>query len=694
MIAAPSFEIVGASAQIYPPSKVATPIVSAKQRRVQRRWLLNSHPEAFMGNSVFEDLLKEDVEQRKLDRGPSSAQQLLAIGQMTDKTGLSEAKSLPVMAAATGVSGEQLRLTRIHRSKWRWEDSIDAMLNILLIDPVPGEDEAMWANDSLPITQIKFAATSTSQLDSGWILLVQTAAMTTILHPELRPDPDPDSSPPSSSTGPPGCINPNPLLTLHCNQTGGNPFKDVAYNPSTPTRLPQLAVIDEKGDWSVWDIAGSWKGLRNTLRLSISKCGNILEGILGSIPSSPSQLATMHGIFFLGRDTAKDVSPASASTPSERFTEELAFPSKRIVLWNTECLEIMNLEGRISLPKLDMPSSSRHGPDPILAVQRSPVNENHLFVMTTQQVVWIEVFCGDNATEAPSQPKILLACSHVGVKNEDMGMSVCRGSGDEQNTALVFTWSSKAEQLYVYWFNIQPESGTPHWHRHTTSLPSCEDRETPTEIALIKFMPAEIESSEWKSKSGGRGISYIENKIHFYQFIVLGADLSVRHGICATSRDYGLEIILPTKRAEGGVWGQRSLRGTEVSRRERERLRRARQLNQNSQRLRRSREVFVLPDSMGEAGLGRRPETEQRILDENSKGETVPPLRPTLLKLDRILDALGQQLYSTTTQGGIGIPVAVLDALVAKIDDGLAAGRLPLTTWYVVLSFITASSVR
>lgn len=620
-----------------------------------------------MGNPSLREYLKGDMEHFKRTEEPTHRTQLLAIGQMADLRDHSDIKSMPLLAVATGESGELLRLARIDESKWQWGEAKDVVLNISVIDSVHQEEETIWASDSLPISQIKFA-TYFSQHNSVRWLLVQKPTSTTILQPEYHPSPVLQSGVVTESTRQRASyINPNPLLTLHNHQTGGNAHSDMTFNPAVPGRPPQLAVMDECGYWSVWNILGTWQVDRKTLRLSQYKCGHIVEGILDAIPSSPDFPAERYGLLRVGRsevDETYRVPPRRAAD-----LETITSPSQYVLMWSASRFEVADLESDTLLPKLELLLPVTARPDRILDVQCSPLDEDHVFVLTTRQVIWIDLHCRERLSEVPSKPAILLSCSHFGIGHEDIRMCVARASDGDTDTALVFAYSAKTEQLCVYWFTLSPTDRLPQWSRHVSQLPGSGETPSRTNIQLLRVLPAALEKSP-KSPHVGPGSGYLQRGSKFYQVTILGEDLSVRYCICTTSSDPTLEVVLPTTRIG---WSKNA---------QRRRWKKKRRYF-----LRHIGDTFVVPDGMSDANMesllrhsdADDDEEPQQAPEAHSSSEP----RPVLLKMNQISQFIREQLDLTLAQGELGLPAAIFEAVQELINEGLLNGILPLTTWYV-----------
>ncbi|KAF4512978.1 hypothetical protein G6O67_000301 [Ophiocordyceps sinensis] len=333
----PHFDIVGSSAELYPPSNTRVSSQLPPARRLQEQWLLDTHPEAFMGNQIFKDYLKEEMERFGQLEETTQRRPLLAVGLMSNRGDASTPEALPVLAVATGSCGEQLRLTRMDDSQWQWGKNTEAILHLTIVTSIHKEEGAVWATDPVPISQVK-AVEYTPNGSFRW-LLVQKPAWTAILEPEYHPFAVLDHDAADSTHQRPSYINPNPLLTLHHQETGGNAHSDVCFNPPASERPPQLTILDECGYWTIWNVLETRTFNKKTLRLSQYMCGHIREGFLPTIPSQsaypamrPGSSYLRHGLNFfqvsiLGEDLGVRYCICTTSTGP---VSEISLPDKPI----------------------------------------------------------------------------------------------------------------------------------------------------------------------------------------------------------------------------------------------------------------------------------------------------------------------------------------------------------------------------
>ncbi|GAO17680.1 hypothetical protein UVI_02058470 [Ustilaginoidea virens] len=326
--------MTGSSAELYPPSKDTVTRSQCKswtERREQERWLSTYQPELFVGGGdAILKFLKQDSDQPEETKVTGNDGSLLALGEMTDFRVPSETKGTPLLAVATGKTGELLRLARIDESKWQWGDDHDAFVHLSVTDPALKEEEAIWAGDGLPILNVKSATTHWKTGSIRW-LLVQTQNSVTILQPEYHPVPIPDSANPGMPPfRAPSFIAPTPLITLSHQETGGYELSSVCFNPPSAASPPQIAVIDQRGYWSIWEVLGTWQVGKKTVRLSLFKCGNIIDGFMPSLPQQSRYTLQRHGILPFGASDSPD--EPTVSVNRDEAIRRSAKPSRHMLL--------------------------------------------------------------------------------------------------------------------------------------------------------------------------------------------------------------------------------------------------------------------------------------------------------------------------------------------------------------------------
>lgn len=672
MLSEPCFGQTGSSAELYPASRTGPPEPTHAhvwaERNLQTRWLLKAHAEAFMGNSELTGLLRsEDERFRKLDDdgGSSSTGPLLAVGEMLNLSNVRRPTVAPVLAAATGESGELLRLVRIEDTRWGWDDAGGTRLHLSVVDPVDHEDQVLWASDGLPISQIKFAAGPAVR----W-LLVQKPTSTAILFPEYNKVPRYESRSYGDDSGQQPMlsrINPMPLLTLSHRNTGGNAHSDVAFNPPADDRMPQLAVVDECGYWTLWNVVAYSRADRKKLRLALSRCGHIFEGALPVIPGQSAWPAEKHGVLFAGTRGAADPLFQDDFFHDLDDAHKTAQRSTHLVLWNSERFVVVDIESGDALPSMADFSTAKSRFGRILDVRLDPLDQNRVFVLTARFVVWVDVVVPAQP-EAPPKSSLITSCPHRMEHSDGLRMFVGPSTTDAEGAVpMVFVSSSSDHQVGVHWFNVDPRNRLAQWHsRLALVMQSPEQGEgsgskpfAPRELA---FYPCKFAST---APASGAGFRYRQAGVQFYQGMALGQDLSVRYCMCFAATGPKMDVVPPTVRIG---WTQKQ----QDRRRKKKR----------SQMLSFMGETVVVPDSMTDKVIrsleNRRPTTVDETRGDDVVDEGAS--NPVYLKIPLVFEAIKQRLYGDQ-EPSAGLPRAYLDLLRDVVHERFLGEPVPFMTW-------------
>lgn len=153
---------------------------------------------------------------------------------------------VPVAAVAAGIGGDTVKIVRLNREHLSWRENITAQLESSIFE---GGIESSWSGHNGTIQQLCFAQKTENQ--QAW-LAVRYHSNTTVLpllvtveglliSPGLQFHQSANRCRRFRSPG----ITP---LRLPYRRTGGYPHVDVAFNP---WKARQLAVVDQKGHWSI-----------------------------------------------------------------------------------------------------------------------------------------------------------------------------------------------------------------------------------------------------------------------------------------------------------------------------------------------------------------------------------------------------------------------------------------------------------
>lgn len=215
----------------------------SRRRENQTKALVKLHPELQPAHGLLPDLARvsEAVEDAAIRHDPAYGN-LLAFGIITDELAKRQTE---VAAFPTGPNGSDLRLIQVQKQKRGWHKFEGAHLRV----PTIYGEAAMWKGPGVPIQSIVFA----TPLESNEpVLAVRLVTKTLIFRPVLR------------RTGIAGGsrMDVNLLHSLGMGQTRNSPPADVAFNPWIPR---QLAVLNQAGGWTVWELEG--KGIERMKKL-------------------------------------------------------------------------------------------------------------------------------------------------------------------------------------------------------------------------------------------------------------------------------------------------------------------------------------------------------------------------------------------------------------------------------------------
>jgi RNA polymerase I-specific transcription initiation factor RRN6 len=282
---------------------------------------------------------------------------LFAIGMASDIEHDSGSRKTQIMAIAYGEAGNVLRLIKPRVEALGWDGRRGTKLRSL--NPISSEN-GYWIGDGGPIQSITFASDMNGL--SSWLAVLKSEC-TTILRPTYH-----QVNAPSTSTikmgkkYPPSRLNAKLIVAMRMESTGGRPHADVSFNP---WYVRQFAVVDKQGHWSVWNIEGQ-KSKRVTFEATPGRSGHIHDDSLSDLSFKSTCDSDGWGrILWAG----------SVST---------------LIVCDRHNLAVFDLKAtpkRLYSPPLVRPDSGEW----ILDVKRDPNNLQHIFVLTTRHVFWLQV---------------------------------------------------------------------------------------------------------------------------------------------------------------------------------------------------------------------------------------------------------------------------------------------------------------
>jgi RNA polymerase I-specific transcription initiation factor RRN6 len=300
-----------------------------------------------------------------------------------DSDSLSGSHTPQILAMPCGEAGHVLGLVRPCVERYGWGKHSSVRLSVLGTD---SSDQGHWIGTGGAIRQIIF---EDGENGPGTWLAVRQATVITIFRPiygkslgsSIRPSG-------SSRTYLPSNLDPNPLVELRAERSSSSSHVDFSFNP---WYARQFAVVDPLGRWSIWDIEGR-HGKNSSFELVPGKSASFYDG---SVPDPTGKI--------LGQDFAdgwhRILWTCNIST---------------IVLCNRHHLAVFDMKTkpiRLQIPDFLEATNTEW----ILDIKRSALNFNHIFVLTTSRIIWIEVSPGGEQRDGHigyAGAKIILSYRH------------------------------------------------------------------------------------------------------------------------------------------------------------------------------------------------------------------------------------------------------------------------------------------
>ena len=510
-------------------------VQSATERARNIKSLTRQHPETQPASALLPGLahISEVVNVATSGHDPTVSE-LLAIGEAVDLDKKSRGcKTVPIAAIAGGEAGEAVRLVLLTNEKLSWEDSKNIHLSAF---SSKGGEEGRWFGNGSPIQQLIFA--EAEGRPSSW-LAVRYHGAVSVLRPQLRRNTD--MLPLASTTSArnfPSRLNANHIATLSIGQANGEPYSDVTFNP---WYNQQIATIDQKGTWAVWDIEklGEREKERRFWTVKKVRDGSVLDVLPAA--DTTSSVADGWGVVLWA---------GSLST---------------ILVARRRKLAVFDITGdpkALSVPELLLENASEW----ILDVKRSSQDLSQIFVATTSSIFWLQVAnsAGNHEGEdIAAGAKCLLSWTHFR-DPEDLSLSLRVADDFERDEVdddrrsvssnichfISFAYNSPATLVLLYsrltgltnvftfqyarsYSNLTPSTSDPYF----LSMPHDEPyvpiskgnpcvSHTSSKISALSIKAVKYESPMGSIPSG-LGQIYLENDLIFYQLSLLTNDLTL-----------------------------------------------------------------------------------------------------------------------------------------------------------------------
>jgi RNA polymerase I-specific transcription initiation factor RRN6 len=531
-----NFQLLSRHREVLPPTRSAFPEVFLRRKPsevagCQKNWLLENHPEAVAGGGL--DTRSLGVELKALkgivarDVG-STTSSLLAVGEITDRTNLrSGTVGQPVIAMAAGEGGHILRIVRLSLDDAVWTE-VDLSVRR---SKVSTSARADWAEDGVPITLIKFATDGTRSHPTRW-LLVQKMTGSTVLEPEVNVMPlqggISDYKQSHLYYQMQRYISTNRLFTISAQKTGGGAQVDACFNPAADGRFPQLAIIDELGHWTVWDIPISRSAPTEAPRPILTARGVIGPSALPSLRTNLGRDLGTHRLVWVlpkggRRAEQKDEYEGVEHAHWVPYSRSPVRCSHVLVcsdtdVWLYDVTHGAQLAG-IRVVKVNRAES-------VVDMQSSPVSPSQAFVLTTSSLYWLE---SKIARDGQAQISVISSYPHYRrAQAEELILSVSplAGLASPQSCAVfILSGKDKAADLLIC---TEP---APDGAAHTTQQVVRADIPPSTRAVFIASLPLRRYGEAGPSDAPALD----NNDRRVFQMYALKSDLSLLSAMFVTS---------------------------------------------------------------------------------------------------------------------------------------------------------------
>lgn len=279
----------------------------------------------------------------------------------------SSRRAIPIAVVASGQCGNAISFRTIE------EDIVELRRETpteMRVPSIGNKESIEWCAGGAPVRQICFARTVEEK--ATW-MAARFQHSTTIFRPQYHRQPVPAHTDHEGQRGSTvyhrnSRLHANPLVEVSHLQTGGFAHADVTFNPWYPK---QFALVDERGNWSIWEISGGRKKREKLRRTSWSATCLMSR----SLPWLD-----------LGDGQAIDGHPRHDGWAKIEWAGDYS----GLLVSDRRCSIFYRMQNDQTCSfsiELDLDRKSEW----ILDIKRSPGNESHIFLLTTSRIFWLDV---------------------------------------------------------------------------------------------------------------------------------------------------------------------------------------------------------------------------------------------------------------------------------------------------------------
>ncbi|KAJ5151811.1 hypothetical protein N7492_010106 [Penicillium capsulatum] len=279
--------------------------------------------------------------------------------------------TVPIAAVVTGTCSNAISFRTLVDQDTQYEASL------IRLPSIGDTEKTEWSTQGAPIRQIHFAQSAEMEEKAAW-MAARLSEATVIFHPLYHRDPMPmhvhRDTPATLPTLQNSRLDANPVVEIHNLQTGGYAHADVAFNPWYHR---QLALVDTRGCWSVWEISGRQR--RQKANWTVTR------GLTGRLPWESDS-----------SDANRPRHDGWASILWVADFSTLLVSDRRCVM----LYQITGTDGQSTAVELGMGKQSEW----VLDVQRSSQNASHFFLLTTSRLLWFDATLSPVDNDGPRPP--------------------------------------------------------------------------------------------------------------------------------------------------------------------------------------------------------------------------------------------------------------------------------------------------
>ncbi|KAK2760955.1 hypothetical protein FQN54_002197 [Arachnomyces sp. PD_36] len=288
---------------------------------------------------------------------------LLALGNATFVEGNRvDNRTVPIAVSAWGDSASSLKLVPIED---KLMEGISPNIHRANVPCITDRESGWWTETGSSVRQISFS--DSAEEASTW-MVVRFPQSTRIFRPLCHRAPVPAGYADTESVHgifPNSRLEANPLVNIPISLTGNYPHADVKINPWYQR---QTAIVDEQGNWSVWEVHGR-HGQKNKYNWRADRTH------FGHLPRPDSE-------------------------GQEISSEHEHFDGWALITWVGEAGNLLVCDRRnavlysigsdsIKLCRVDL--DLERNSEWILHLEKSPSNESHIFVLTSSKIFWLDM---------------------------------------------------------------------------------------------------------------------------------------------------------------------------------------------------------------------------------------------------------------------------------------------------------------